>query len=153
VFCTEEFARAGIGFTTAQINLSGNLSAHTLRGLHYQKAPFAEPKFVRAVRGRAYDVVVDLRDGSATRNQWLALVLDSRAMNGVFVPEGCAHGFLTLEDDTELLYQMGRPFVEGQGEGVRWNDAAFGIVWPALPAVISPRDASYPDWGVTFPLR
>ncbi len=146
VFCTEEFAQAGIGFTTAQINLSGNLAAHTLRGLHYQEAPYAEAKFVRAVRGRAFDVVVDLRDGSATRNLWVSLVLDCHQMNGVFVPEGCAHGFLTLEDDTEILYQMGRPFVEGHGLGVRWNDRAFAIPWPAAPAIISQRDGAYADW-------
>ena len=146
VFCADEFARAGIEFATAQINLSGNLAAGTLRGLHYQEPPFAEAKFVRAVRGRAFDVVVDLRAGSATRGQWLGVVLECHAMNGVFVPEGCAHGFLTLEDDSELLYQMGRAFVEGHGLGVRWNDPAFGIAWPAAPSVISPRDAGYADW-------
>lgn len=147
IFCTEEFAAAGITFTTAQINLSGNAKRHTLRGLHYQNAPYAEAKFVRAVRGRAFDVVVDLRRGSPTERQWLGVELDARAMNAVFVPEGCAHGFLTLDDDTDILYQMGRHFVDGHAQGVRWNDPAFGIVWPAAPAVISPRDANYPDHG------
>jgi dTDP-4-dehydrorhamnose 3,5-epimerase len=147
VFCTEEFVAAGITFTTAQINLSGNAKRHTLRGLHYQNAPHAEAKFVRAVRGRAFDVVIDLRKDSLTYRQWLAVELDANTMNALYVPEGCAHGFLTLEDDTEILYQMGRHHVDGHAQGVRWNDPAFSIVWPAAPAVISPRDANYPDHG------
>jgi dTDP-4-dehydrorhamnose 3,5-epimerase len=146
IFCPEEFANAGIVFTSVQINLSGNAKRHTLRGLHYQDPPYAEPKLVRAVRGRAFDVVVDLRCDSPTHRQWLAVELDSRKMNALFVPEGCAHGFLTLEDDTDILYQMGRAFVDGQARGVRWNDPAFGIVWAAAPAVIAERDASYPDY-------
>ena len=145
IFCAEEFKKAGIDFATPQVNLSGNAKRHTLRGLHYQDAPYAEAKFVRAVRGRAFDVVVDLRQGSATENEWISVELDSRRMNGVFVPEGCAHGFLTLEDDTDVLYQMGRAFVEGHARGVRWNDPAFAIAWPAAPTVISQRDATYPD--------
>jgi dTDP-4-dehydrorhamnose 3,5-epimerase len=147
IFCTKEFADAGIAFTTAQINLSGNARRHTLRGLHYQDPPFAEAKFVRAVKGRAFDVVVDLRKESPTHRQWLSVELDAAAMNGLFVPEGCAHGFLTLEDDTDILYQMGRHHVDGHARGVRWNDPAFAIVWPAPPAVIAPRDANYPDYG------
>jgi len=147
IFCTEEFAKAGISFTSPQINLSGNAKRHTLRGLHFQNPPHAEAKFVRAVRGSAFDVVVDLRKGSPTERQWISLTLDARAMNAVFVPEGCAHGFLTLEDDTDILYQMGKPFVDGHGQGVRWNDPAFAIKWPAPPAVISDRDANYPDYG------
>lgn len=147
VYCEREFTDAGIAFTPVQANLSGNTMRHTLRGLHYQDPPYAEAKFVRAVRGRAFDVVVDLRKESPTFRQWFAAELDSRAMNGLFVPEGCAHGFLTLEDDTDILYQMGRLFVDGQGRGVRWNDPAFGIKWPAPPALISERDASYPDFG------
>jgi dTDP-4-dehydrorhamnose 3,5-epimerase len=147
VFCAEEFAAAGIDFPTPQINLSGNAKRHTLRGLHYQDPPYAEAKFVRAVRGRAYDVVVDLRTESVTHRQWVAVDLDARAMNALFVPEGCAHGFLTLEDDTDILYQMGRPFVAGAGRGVRWNDPAFAIAWPASPAVISDRDRDYPDYA------
>jgi len=147
IFCTEEFAKAGINFASPQINLSGNAKRHTLRGLHFQNPPYAEAKFVRATRGSAFDVVVDLRKGSATERQWIAVTLDARTMNAVFVPEGCAHGFLTLEDDTDILYQMGRPFVDGQGQGVRWNDPAFAINWPAAPAVISDRDANYADYG------
>lgn len=148
IFCAEEFAAAGIAFATPQINLSTNAKRHTLRGMHYQDPPFAEAKFVRAVKGRAFDVVVDLRRESATWRKWLAVELDSRVMNGIFVPEGCAHGFLTLEDDTDILYQMGRAHVDGHAKGVRWNDPAFGIAWPAVPAVIAARDAGYPDCPV-----
>lgn len=147
LFCEQEFRDAGIVFTSLQINISGNPAKHTLRGMHYQNPPYAEAKFVRAVRGRAYDVVVDLRKGSPTERQWLAVELDAKQMNGIYVPEGCAHGFLTLEDNTDILYQMGRPFVAGQGQGVRWNDPAFHIAWPANPKIIAPRDASYPDYG------
>jgi dTDP-4-dehydrorhamnose 3,5-epimerase len=147
VFCTREFAAAGIGFSSVQINLSTNPKRHTLRGLHFQHAPHAEAKFVRAVRGRAFDVVVDLRPQSPTHCQWISVELDSRRMNGVFIPEGCAHGFLTLEDDTDILYQMGRHFEDGHAKGVRWNDPAFAVEWPAAPAVISSRDAAYPDYG------
>jgi dTDP-4-dehydrorhamnose 3,5-epimerase len=146
-FCAREFEAAGIAFTTAQINLSANPKRHTLRGIHYQDPPYAEAKFVRAVRGRAFDVVVDLRRESPTHRRWIAVDLDSRKMNAVFVPEGCAHGFLTLEDDTDILYQMGRHFLDGHSKGIRWDDPAFAVAWPAPPALISPRDAGYSDYG------
>jgi dTDP-4-dehydrorhamnose 3,5-epimerase len=146
IFCTDEFEAAGIAFTTAQANVSTNAKRHTLRGMHYQEPPYAEAKFVRAVRGRAYDVVVDLRKNSPTHREWLAVELDARIMNAVFIPEGCAHGFLTLEDSTDILYQMGRHFVPGYDRGVRWNDPAFAIAWPAAPAVISSKDKVYPDY-------
>lgn len=146
VFCTGEFARAGISFETPQINLSSNPKPLTLRGLHYQDPPFSEAKCVRAVRGRAFDVVIDLRPHSPAFKQWTSVVLDSTEMNAIYVPEGCAHGFLTLDSDTDILYQMGRVFVPGQGKGVRWNDPCFGIVWPSVPAVISDRDRTYGDF-------
>ena len=146
VFCTKEFANAGITFETAQLNLSTNTKRHTLRGMHYQDPPHAEAKFVRAVRGRVFDVVVDLRRESPTHKAWIAVELDARVMNAIFIPEGCAHGFLTLEDDTDILYQMGRHFTPGHDRGVRWNDPAFAIAWPAPPAIIAPKDRDYPDY-------
>lgn len=146
IFCAEEFRKAGIAFLSPQINISGNPAKHTLRGMHYQDPPHAEAKFVRAVRGKAFDVVIDLRKGSPTERQWLSVELDASRMNGLYIPEGCAHGFLTLEEGTDILYQMGRPFEPGHGQGVRWDDPAFGIAWPAKPAVISARDATYPDY-------
>jgi dTDP-4-dehydrorhamnose 3,5-epimerase len=147
IFCTDEFKAAGIAFATAQVNVSTNEKRHTLRGMHYQDPPYAEAKFVRAVRGRAYDVVVDLRKDSPTHKQWLAVELDARTMNALFIPEGCAHGFLTLEDGTDILYQMGRHFVPGHDRGVRWNDPAFAIAWPAAPSVIALKDQTYPDYA------
>jgi dTDP-4-dehydrorhamnose 3,5-epimerase len=146
LYCPVEFALHGIEFTSTQINISASPKRHTLRGMHFQAAPHAEAKFVHAVRGRAFDVVVDLRPESASYRQWASVELDAETLAAIFIPEGCAHGFLTLEDDTALIYQMGRSFVPGHDCGVRWNDPAFGIVWPAAPAVISERDANYPDF-------
>jgi dTDP-4-dehydrorhamnose 3,5-epimerase len=140
LYCPDEFAAQGIAFTSTQINLSANARRHTLRGMHYQADPHAESKFVYAVRGSAFDVIVDLRPESPTYRKWTGLELDSRSLTAIFVPEGCAHGFLTLEDDTALLYQMGRPYVAGYDRGVRWNDPAFAIDWPAAPIVVSERD-------------
>jgi dTDP-4-dehydrorhamnose 3,5-epimerase len=142
LYCPEEFAVQGIAFTSTQINLSVNPRRHTLRGMHYQAAPHAESKFVRAVCGRAYDVIVDLRPDSSTYKQWAFVELDAETLTAIFVPEGCAHGFLTLEDDTTLLYQVSKPFASAFERGVRWNDPAFAIAWPAMPAVISERDAN-----------
>ncbi len=146
IYCPDEFAARGIAFTSTQINISANRHRHTLRGLHYQRAPHAEAKLVHAVRGRAFDVVVDLRPESKTYKRWASVELDCESLVAIFVPEGCAHGFLTLENETALLYQMGRPFVPGHDRGVRWNDPAFAIDWPAPPAVISERDANYPGF-------
>jgi dTDP-4-dehydrorhamnose 3,5-epimerase len=146
LYCPAEFAAHGIDFTSTQINISASSKRHTLRGMHYQEAPHAEAKFVHAVRGRAFDAIVDLRPESPTFRQWASAELNAKSLVAIFIPEGCAHGFLTLDDDTALLYQMGRPFVYGHDRGLRWNDPAFGIAWPAEPAVISDRDATYPDF-------
>jgi dTDP-4-dehydrorhamnose 3,5-epimerase len=109
-------------------------ACHTLRGMHFQAPPDAETKLVRAVRGRAYDVVIDLRPDSPRYRDRIAVELDAEAMNAVFIPRGCAHGFLTLRPDTDVLYQISPLYVPGKGRGVRWNDAAFAIRWPADPA-------------------
>jgi dTDP-4-dehydrorhamnose 3,5-epimerase len=147
LYCPEEFAAAGIAFTSTQINLSGNPARHTLRGMHFQRSPEAEAKLVRVVRGAAYDVALDLRPGSPTRLRWVGVELTAGNMRALFLPEGIAHGFLTLEPDTDMLYQMGRPYRPGFEEGVRWDDPAFGISWPYPPAVMSARDAAYPDFA------
>jgi dTDP-4-dehydrorhamnose 3,5-epimerase len=144
--CPEAFAAAGIAFEPVQTSLSRNTRAGTLRGMHYQPAPYAETKLVRAVRGRAFDVAVDLRPASPTFRRWTAVELSAEAMNGLFIGEGIAHGFLTLEPDTDILYQIAPAFRPGREAGVRWDDPAFDIAWPATPAVISPRDAGYPDF-------
>lgn len=145
--CPEDFAAAGYPFAPAQTSLSRNPSPFTLRGMHYQPAPHAETKLVRVVRGRIFDVAVDLRPGSPTYRQWTGLELSADSARAILIGEGVAHGFLTLEPDTDVLYQIAPKFEAGHEAGVRWNDPAFGIAWPEPPALISPRDAAYPDHG------
>jgi dTDP-4-dehydrorhamnose 3,5-epimerase len=144
--CPEEFAGAGWPFAPAQTSLSRNPAAFTLRGLHWQAPPYGEGKLVRAVRGRMFDVAVDLRPGSPTHRRWTASELSAENGRALLIPEGVAHGFLTLEPDTDVLYQIDRAFTPGHERGARWNDPAFAIQWPAAPAVISERDAAYPDF-------
>jgi dTDP-4-dehydrorhamnose 3,5-epimerase len=114
--------------------------------MHYQMEPSAETKLVRCTRGEVYDVVIDLRFGSETFGQWIAIVLTAEKRNMVYVPEGCAHGFLTLANDCELFYQMSEFYSLESSRGVRWNDSAFQISWPGQVEVISERDRSYPDF-------
>ncbi|HEY9217329.1 MAG TPA: dTDP-4-dehydrorhamnose 3,5-epimerase, partial [Phenylobacterium sp.] len=116
--------------------------------LHYQAAPHAEVKLVRVTRGRAFDVVVDLRRESPTFRRWLGVELSAEAANAVLIGEGLAHGFLTLEPNTDVVYQIAPRYEPGHDRGVRWDDPAFNIEWPAEPEVISPRDAAYPDYRV-----
>lgn len=141
-YCPNEFAAAGIQFHPTQVNLAGNVAKHTLRGLHFQKMPHPEAKLIRAVRGVVWDVGVDLRPGP-TFGRWHGVRLDAREMNAVFLPEGLAHGFITLTEDAELLYHMGCDYVPGMEDGLPWNDPAFGIRWPAEPQVMSKKDASW----------
>lgn len=145
--CPEAFAAAGIPFEPAQTSISRNPHLHTLRGLHYQPAPNAETKLVRVSRGRIFDVAVDLRPASLTYRRWTAAELSAENLMGLLIPEGVAHGFLTLEPDTDVIYQIAPAFRPGHEAGVRWDDPAFGIQWPAPPTLISPRDAAYPDHG------
>jgi dTDP-4-dehydrorhamnose 3,5-epimerase len=144
-FCADEFRAAGIDFLPVQANLSTNHAAFTLRGLHFQRAPHAEAKLVRAVQGRAFDVAVDLRPGP-TCGRWHGVELSAGRMNAVFIPEGFAHGFLTLEPETTLLYQMAPAHVSGHAAGIRWDDPALAIAWPAAPQVISDADRSLPPF-------
>lgn len=145
-FCPAEFARAGLAFTPAQINLSRNAAALTLRGMHWQDAPFAEAKVVRCVRGRIFDVVADLRPDSPSYRKWIGRDLDAKDGLALFVPEGCAHGFLSLEDDCDVLYMMGRPHTAGQARGFRYDDPAFAIEWPSQPKIVAPADLAWPAW-------
>jgi dTDP-4-dehydrorhamnose 3,5-epimerase len=144
VYCPAEFARAGIVFKPTQVNLSRNSHRHTLRGLHFQDTPHAEAKLIRVTAGRIFEVVVDLRKDTGTYLRSISLELDAGSANAVFVPEGCAHGFMTLEPDTDILYQMGRAYVPGLARGLRWDDPALGITWPASPAQISAQDDAWP---------
>lgn len=144
--CPDEFGAAGHPFEPAQTSLSRNPTAGTLRGMHYQPAPHGETKLVRCVRGRIFDVAVDLRRDSPTFRRWTAAELSADNARALLIPEGVAHGFLTLEPDTDVLYQISPRFAPGHEAGVRWDDPAFGIRWPARPELIADRDATYPDY-------
>lgn len=143
-FCAEEFAAAGIPLKVAQVNLSSNRARHTLRGLHYQRAPFGEPKIVACLRGRIFDVAVDVRPNSPTYLRWEAVELSFDGGRMFCLSEGIAHGFLTLEPDSAVQYLMGAAYRPGAAVGLRWNDPALAIAWPAEPAAISERDSNYP---------
>jgi dTDP-4-dehydrorhamnose 3,5-epimerase len=146
-WCREEFTAHGIRCEWAQFNISYNRRRGTLRGLHYQEAPWCEPKLIRCTAGAIYDVIVDLRPGSPHYGRWSATEL--RAQNGqmLYVPEGFAHGFQTLTDDAEILYLMGQMYHPEAARGLRWNDPALGIVWPECERrIISARDRDFPDF-------
>jgi dTDP-4-dehydrorhamnose 3,5-epimerase len=147
LWCPDELAAAGVAFTAAQTSLSRNTAALTLRGMHYQEPPHAEAKLVHVTRGAVFDVALDLRRDSPTFRRWQGVRLDADGMSALFIPEGCAHGFLTLEPDSDVLYHISRPYEPGRGRGVRWDDPAFAIDWPARPEVISERDGGYADFG------
>jgi dTDP-4-dehydrorhamnose 3,5-epimerase len=145
-WCRKEFEAHGINARMEQCNISYSLRKGTLRGIHWQEVPFAENKLVRCTRGGLYDVVVDLRVGSSRFKQWIALELTATNRRMVYIPRGCAHGFLTLEDQTEVFYQMSEFHNGDSARGARWNDPAFQIVWPTEARVISERDRTYPDF-------
>jgi len=148
-FCRSEFAKRGLNPDVAQCNVSFNQKAGTLRGMHYQATPHAEDKLIRCTRGRLYDVIVDLRRDSPSFRQWLALELAGDSPRMLYAPKGCAHGFQTLEDNTEVFYQMFEPYHPESARGVRWDDPAFGIEWPkGIPAILSERDRNWPDYPV-----
>jgi dTDP-4-dehydrorhamnose 3,5-epimerase len=144
-FCVEEFRARGLNPRVVQCNVSFNRRRGTVRGLHYQRAPHGEAKLVRCTAGALYDVIVDLRPDSPTMQRHFAIELSARNRRMLYIPEGCAHGFQTLEDGTEVFYQMSAPYTADATAGVRWNDPAFGIEWPLEVTVISERDRSYPD--------
>ena len=146
-FCAEEFASAGLPVSFLQCNTSFNKRRGTLRGLHYQADPFPEAKLVRCTRGAIFDVAVDLRPGSPTRCHWFGLTLTADNASMLFIPGGFAHGFQTLEDASEVFYQMGESYRSDLARGVRWNDKAFGIEWPVEDPILSPGDADYPDFA------
>ena len=147
-FCAAEFAARGLRATIAQCNVSYNRRRGTLRGLHYQAPPDEEAKLVRCTRGAAYDVIVDLRPGSATFRHWVGVELSAENRKMLYMPEGFAHGFQTLVDGTELFYQMSTAYVPGAARGIRWDDPDLAIEWPPVAArVISPRDLALPTYA------
>ena len=147
-FCEREFAEAGIAFHTVQTNLSHNILRGTLRGMHYQDMRAPEPKIVRCIRGAIYDVALDVRAGSPTFGKWEAVELSAQNGRAFYIDAGIAHGFISLTDDTELLYHMGGFFEPDLARVVRWNDPMFNIFWPMRPITMSPRDANAPDFAL-----
>lgn len=147
-FCVDEFASAGIDFEVVQANISFNKYSGTLRGMHFQQAPHAEAKVVRCTSGALYDVVVDLRPDSSTYCQWISAELNADNRKALFIPEGCAHGFQTLLDNTEVDYLMSGRYVPEAASGVRFDDPAFGIEWPLPVSSVSDRDRHWPDFDV-----
>ena len=145
-WCQAEFEAQGLHPNLVQCSISFNNRKGTLRGMHYQAQPHAEAKLVRCTKGAIIDVAIDLRPASSTYRDWVAVILTADNRNMVYVPEGCAHGFLTLADETEVFYQMSEFYSPESARGVRWNDPAFQIVWPAAIEVISERDRTYPDF-------
>ena len=143
-WCAREFGAHGLEPSLSQCSISFNKVRGTLRGLHYQVQPHAEAKLVRCTRGAIFDVIVDLRPASPTYLDHCTATLTADNRDAVYVPRGCAHGFLTLEDESEVLYQMSTDHAPGAAGGVRWDDPAFGIAWPAAPDIISDRDRTWP---------
>ncbi len=145
-FGREELEARGLTGTISQCALSHNRRRGTLRGLHYQRPPRAEAKVVACLRGAIHDVVLDLRRDSGTFGRWIARRLTPESWESLYIPEGCAHGFLTLADDTRVHYQLSEAHAPELSEGVRWDDPAFRIAWPEAPVVLSARDRSFPPF-------
>lgn len=145
-WCQREFDLRGLNPRLVQCSTSFNKKSGTLRGMHYQVAPHAETKLVRCTSGSIHDTVIDLRPGSATFLKHFSIMLTDQNRTMLYVPEGCAHGFQTLEDDTEVFYQMSEFYCPNCSRGVRWNDPAFGLKWPDATRIMSERDWSFPDF-------
>lgn len=143
-FCRREMKEFGLNDIIAQTNLSSNPKKGTLRGLHYQGPPGEESKLVRCTRGSLFDVVVDVREDSPTYCKWFGAVLTADSFQMMYVPEGCAHGFLTLEDNTDIMYEVSQFYTPDAEKGILWNDPFFAIEWPIIPAVISEKDKNQP---------
>ena len=145
-WCQKEFEAHNLNSHLVQCSVSFNARKGTLRGIHYQTGEHAEAKLVRCTKGSIYDVALDIRRDSPTFRRWVAVVLSAEERNMLYVPEGCAHGFLTLQDDAEVSYQMSQFYHPQSARGVRWDDPAFRIGWPGRVEVISERDRTYPNF-------
>jgi len=145
-FCEQEFEAHGLKTQVVQCNVSFNKRKGTLRGMHYQAAPFAEAKLVRCTSGSIYDVIIDLRPASATFKHYFSVELSEENRRMLYIPEDFAHGFQTLQDNTEVFYQMVQRYSAEHARGVRWNDPTFGIEWPEGERIIIGRDQNYPDF-------
>jgi dTDP-4-dehydrorhamnose 3,5-epimerase len=149
-FCQREFEAAGIPMPIVQINNSLSAKAGTLRGMHYQLPPAAEIKVVRCIRGALYDVIIDLRPDSPTFGQWFGAELTAENRLMMYAPQGFAHGFITLADDTEAFYLTNAFYAPEEERGIRFNDPRFGVVWPKAPVDVSQKDRDWPDFDPTF---
>jgi len=147
-WCRREFEERGLNSRLVQCSISFNTKKRTLRGMHYQIKPFEEAKVIRCTMGSIYDVIVDLRPGSSTYKQSFGIELSAGNRKMLYVPEGCAHGFITLKDNSEIFYQMSEFYSPDSARGFRWDDSYFNISWPLRPSVISERDRTYPDYDL-----
>lgn len=145
-WCKREFEENGLDPRLVQCSVSFNRRRATLRGMHFQVEPYPESKLVRCSRGAIFDVALDLRPTSSTYCHWFGAELTADNYKALFIPPGCAHGFISLEDSTEVYYQMSEFFHPDLSQGVRWNDPAFSIQWPLEPVVMAERDRTYPDF-------
>jgi dTDP-4-dehydrorhamnose 3,5-epimerase len=145
-WCEKEFAAHGLTPVVHQANVSFNFKKGTLRGMHYQIAPYGEAKTVRCTRGRIFDVIIDLRKDSSTHMQWFGVELTADNYKMLYVPENFAHGFQTLEDNTEVTYNVSQFYTPGSERGIRWNDPMFNLEWPIEVQVISDKDKNWPDY-------
>jgi dTDP-4-dehydrorhamnose 3,5-epimerase len=145
-FCRQEFIAHGLNPDVSQLNVGFSHARGTLRGMHYQTAPHAEAKLVRCTKGRIFDVIVDLRPDSPTHRQWFGAELDADDGTMMYVPEGVAHGYLTLVDRSEIYYLASVPYASASAKGVRFDDPQFGIAWPSAPSVMSDQDKNWPAY-------
>ena len=144
IYCEKEFLRLGLIVGYPQVSISTNPKKGTLRGMHYQQYPHEEIKLVTCLRGEIYDVVIDVRPESPTFRDWHAEILSAGDGKSIYVPAGCAHGFLTLSEGSVVLYQVSTYYDTNSAMGVNWNDPAFGVTWPLKPTILSERDRSFP---------
>jgi len=147
-FCKEEFESMDLEPNVIQANMSFNKVAGTIRGMHFQQSPYQETKFIRCLSGSIYDVVIDLRKDSSTYLKTFGIELTSENRTALFIPKDFAHGFITLQDNTEVMYLVSQMYVPGAEKGIRWNDPQFAIKWPIEPIKISAKDASWEDYLV-----
>ncbi len=145
IWASEEMTTRGLASSTAESSLSHTPRRGTLRGLHYQVAPHAECKFVTCVRGAIWDVILDMRSDSPTYRKWHGIILDASDLRSLYIPEGFAHGFLTMSDDVVILYHINEPYDLSCARGVRWDDPMIGIEWPMAPVLVGARDRSFPS--------
>lgn len=146
IWCKKEMEDHGLNGNVVQANMSYNKKKGTVRGMHFQHSPYAETKLIRCTKGAIYDVIIDLRKDSPTYKQWIGVELTEQNHKMLYVPENFAHGFITLEDDTEVAYQVTQYYTPGAEGGIRWNDPSFNIQWPVPVDLVSDKDKNHPDY-------